>query len=144
MTVMAYFHCQTGSYFFISIRGSESESEPMKKSCRVQESVSVSESESESGNGNKLLWHVSDKPPNSRSACTSYTRYMHVQSLFISPNRKKDVLKWRDLMRLGDCVSLGLIFYYLRDVRHTCDKDGSVEFLTILLAPPVDVLLCSF
>ena len=38
---------------YISIRGSESESEPMEKSCIVQESMS--ESESESGNGNKPL-----------------------------------------------------------------------------------------
>ena len=36
---------------YISIRGSKSESEPMEKSCIVQESVS--ESKSESGNGNK-------------------------------------------------------------------------------------------
>ena len=34
----------------ISIRGSESESEPVEKFCIVQESVSVSESESGSGN----------------------------------------------------------------------------------------------
>ena len=113
MTVMAYFHCQTGSYFFISIRGSESESEPMEKSCRVQESVSVSESESESGNGNKLLWHVSDKPPNSRSACTSYTRYMHVQSLFLSPNRKKrcfEVERFNEIRRLCKFTSNVLLF----------------------------------
>ena len=38
---------------YISIRGSESESEPMEKPCIVQESVSESESESESGHGNK-------------------------------------------------------------------------------------------
>ena len=38
------------SLIYISIRGSESKSEPMEKSCVVQESVSESESE----NGNKL------------------------------------------------------------------------------------------
>ena len=40
---------------FISIRGSESESEPVEKSYIVQESVSVSESESTSGSENKPL-----------------------------------------------------------------------------------------
>ena len=40
---------------YISIRGSESESEPMEKYCIVQESVSESESKSESCNGNKPL-----------------------------------------------------------------------------------------
>ena len=38
---------------YISIRGSESESEPMEKSCIVQESVSEWESESGYGNVNK-------------------------------------------------------------------------------------------
>ena len=38
---------------YISIRGSESESELMEKSCTVQDFVSEFESESESGNGNK-------------------------------------------------------------------------------------------
>ena len=38
---------------YISMRGSESESKPMGKSCIVQESVSQSERESKSGNGNK-------------------------------------------------------------------------------------------
>ena len=42
---------------YISIRGSESESEPMEKSCIVQESVSESEYESEYANGNKPLDH---------------------------------------------------------------------------------------
>ena len=41
--------------YYISIRGSESESEPMEKSCIVQESVSESESESKCSNGNKPL-----------------------------------------------------------------------------------------
>ena len=35
--------------------GDQSKSEPMEKSCIVQESVSKSESESESSKGNKLL-----------------------------------------------------------------------------------------
>ena len=38
-------------FYYISIRGSESESEPVEKSCIVQ----VSDSESVSGNGNKPL-----------------------------------------------------------------------------------------
>ena len=40
---------------YISIRGSESESEPVEKSYVVQESMSVSESESASDSGNKPL-----------------------------------------------------------------------------------------
>ena len=40
---------------YIWIRGSESESEPVEKSCIVQESVSESESECESSGGNKPL-----------------------------------------------------------------------------------------
>ena len=38
---------------YISIRGSESESEPVEKFCIVQESISESGSESDSGSGNK-------------------------------------------------------------------------------------------
>ena len=40
---------------YISTRGSNSESEPMEKSCIVQEAMFESKSESESGNGNKPL-----------------------------------------------------------------------------------------
>ena len=42
---------------YISIRGSEFESEPMEKSSIIQESVSESKSETKFGNGNKPL-HV--------------------------------------------------------------------------------------
>ena len=42
-------------FYYISIRGLESKSEPVEKFCIVQESVSVSESESVSGSGNKPL-----------------------------------------------------------------------------------------
>ena len=43
------------SFYYISIRGSESEYEPVEKFCIVQEAVSVSESESVSGSGNRPL-----------------------------------------------------------------------------------------
>ena len=51
-------HFRDGSpsqFYYISIRGSESESEPVEKSCIVQESESESQSESDSGSGNKPL-----------------------------------------------------------------------------------------
>ena len=40
---------------YISIRESESKSEPVEKLCKVQESISESESESHTGSGNKPL-----------------------------------------------------------------------------------------
>ena len=42
-------------FYYISIRGSECESEPVEKFCIVQESMSVSESESVFSSGNKPL-----------------------------------------------------------------------------------------
>ena len=45
-------------FYYISIRGSESEPEPVEKFCIVQESVSVSESESVSDSGNRPLRNV--------------------------------------------------------------------------------------
>ena len=47
-------------FYYISIRGSESESKPVEKSCILQESESESKSESDSGSGNKPLdWYYS-------------------------------------------------------------------------------------
>ena len=76
--IMAYFHCWTVPilgmdlhpkdrllsllHTLISIRGSESKSKPMEKSCIVQDSVSESKSGSESGNGYKPFWGVLSVP----------------------------------------------------------------------------------
>ena len=47
---------------YISIRGSESKSKPMEKSCIVQDSVSECKSGSESGNEYKPFWGVLSVP----------------------------------------------------------------------------------
>ena len=58
-------------FYYISIRGSESESEPMENFCIVQQSESEAESESQSGNVNKPL----PPPPVDRitDACKNIT-----------------------------------------------------------------------
>ena len=53
---------------YILIRGSESESKPMEKSCKVQESVSASESQSDSSNGNKPLHEAKLSKQNRKTA----------------------------------------------------------------------------